>query len=351
MIAAALAFAGDLDTPTGGYGYDRQLIARLPDHGVTALPLGLGDGFPFPNPARAAAALDRLAATAPGTVLLVDGLALGALPAEGLARLGRPLVGLVHHPLALEGDLAPEMAAALEAGERAALSTCAAVIAVSPETRRVLVSRYAVPPRAITLALPGTAPAERSAADGDPPRLLAVGSLTPRKGHGVLLDALETLGDLDWRLAIAGPAHDAATAAMLERRVAGRADGRIRLAGPLDAARLDGLYAASDVLVHPAFYEGYGMVLAEALRRGLPIVCTTGGAAGETVPDAAGLKVPPGDAPALAAALRRVIGDPALRRRLADGAFTAGQRLPTWDETARIVAGVLAGVEAGAAAS
>ena len=344
MIAAVLAYAGDLQAPTGGYGYDRRLIAGLPEWGVAATPLALGEGFPFPDAAQVDAALSRLAATPPGSVLLVDGLALGALPAEGLRRLGRPLVGLVHHPLALESGLTADAAARLKASERVALAECVAVIAVSPETRRVLVADYGVPAAALTLALPGSAPAPRAAADGDPPRLLAVGSLTPRKGHAVLLDALDRLGDCAWTLTILGAPDDAATAAMLERRIAARADGRIRLAGTRDATGLDAVYAASDVLVHAALYEGYGMVLAEAMRRGLPIVCTTGGAAGETVPDSAGLKVPPGDPEALAAALRQIITDPTLRRRLADGAFAAGGTLPEWAETARIVAGVLADV-------
>ena len=91
----------------------------------------------------------------------------------------------------------------------------------------------------------------------------------------------------------------------------------------------------------PSLFEGYGMVLTEAVARGLPIVCTTGGAAAETVPDAAAIKVAPGDAAALADALRSLIGDAARRQRLADASWRASQRLVRWEETARIVADVL----------
>jgi glycosyltransferase involved in cell wall biosynthesis len=104
---------------------------------------------------------------------------------------------------------------------------------------------------------------------------------------------------------------------------------------------LDQLYAQADVLVSASLFEGYGMVLAEALVRGLPLVASTGGAAAETVPDNAALKVPPGDIAALTLALRRVIMDPALRARLAEASWTAGQALPRWSDTVGRIAAVL----------
>ncbi|WP_163220136.1 glycosyltransferase, partial [Citrobacter freundii] len=86
---------------------------------------------------------------------------------------------------------------------------------------------------------------------------------------------------------------------------------------------------------------GYGMVLTEAMARGLPIVTTTGGAAAETVPDAAALKVPPADAAALRAALAAAMTDRPLRLRLADASWAAAQSLPGWDDTTRVICEVL----------
>jgi glycosyltransferase involved in cell wall biosynthesis len=83
------------------------------------------------------------------------------------------------------------------------------------------------------------------------------------------------------------------------------------------------------------------MVLAEAMARGLPIVCTTGGAAAETVPDDAAIKVPPGDERAFTLAVQRVLQDAGLRRRMADASWAASQKLPRWEDTARIIAGVI----------
>jgi glycosyltransferase involved in cell wall biosynthesis len=89
-------------------------------------------------------------------------------------------------------------------------------------------------------------------------------------------------------------------------------------------------YRAADLFVLPSFHEGYGMAFAEAMAHGLPIIATAAGAIPETVPRSAGLLVPPGDAPALAHALRRVITEPALAAGLAAGSRAAGARLPDW---------------------
>ena len=118
----------------------------------------------------------------------------------------------------------------------------------------------------------------------------------------------------------------------------------IALTGAVGQEQLDRFYDAADLFVMPSLYEGYGMVLAEAMARGLPIVCTTGGAAAATVPDAAALKVPPGDVQALGAAIQRVLDDPPLRQRMSDAAWAAGQKLPRWEDTARTIADVIRNV-------
>ena len=76
------------------------------------------------------------------------------------------------------------------------------------------------------------------------------------------------------------------------------------------------------------------MAYAEAMAHGLPIIATSAGAIPETVPPDAGLLVPPGDAAALAEALRRMLADPGLGARLAAGSRAAGARLPGWPQAA-----------------
>ena len=105
-------------------------------------------------------------------------------------------------------------------------------------------------------------------------------------------------------------------------------------AGAVQGADLDVHYDRADVFVLPTFYEGYGMAVAEAVARGLPVVCSRTGALPDLVDARSGVLVPPGDVDALAEALAAVIGDDALRARLAAGAVARAATLPTWPDTA-----------------
>lgn len=338
------AVPGGLDTLTGGYGYARRLLAALPGAGVSARHLELPGSFPFPSGADLAATARLLAGTPRGAVLLVDGLAYGALPEEVLTGLDRTLVALIHHPLARETGRTEDQLFRLAGAERAALAHAAHVIATSHATARELAAAYGVTGSRLTVALPGTDPAVRAAGSiGGPPELLCVGALIPRKGYGVLVQALAGLADLEWHVSIVGDTQRSPGeySAVRDAIASAGLTGRITFAGTVDAEALDAAYCSSDLFVMPSFYEGYGMALAEALAHGLPVVSTTGGAAAQTVPDGAGLKVPPGDAAALGAALRRILLDPALRTSCADRSWAAGAALPRWADTADAVAGVV----------
>ena len=336
------AVPGDLATPTGGYAYDRRMIAELGDLGWQVDLLDLGDGFPWPSEATRMAALTKLLAIPAGRAIVVDGLALGVLP-EGAAQLaGRnPVLALVHHPLALEAGLSAEQADALRSSERAALSAVQGVIVTSAATARLVAAEYGVPAERITIAKPGSDPAPLAAGSRDGVvRLLSVGAVVPRKGFDVLIAALATLGDLPWQLTIAGDrTRDLNAAARLDADIAGHAlENRVAVLGAVSPQHLATLYAEADVFALASHFEGYGMAYAEAVAHGLPVIGTTGGAIPDTVPSDAGLLVPPGDMPALAKALRRVIGDSDLRQRLAGGARAAAPQFPTWRQSAEIFA-------------
>jgi glycosyltransferase involved in cell wall biosynthesis len=340
-VVKPLAFAvpGDLNTPTGGYAYDRRMIAELTKLGWDVDVIDLGDEFPRPSPGASDAATKKLLAVPQGRPLVIDGLAFGTMgvSASQLAP-GRQLVALVHHPLALESGLAPAEAATFQITERAALAAASCTVTTSHTTARVLMSDYGVPERRLIVAPPGNdkAPTARGSGGTGPLALLSVGALVPRKGYDVLIAALATLRDRPWRLTIAGDCtRDPATAQRLDADIArfGLAD-RVTLAGAVPDERLDALYDGADLFVLASRYEGYGMAFAAALARGLPVIGTDAGAIPEAVPANTGILVPPDNVPALAAALSGLITDPHERRRLAAAARAAAAQLPTWKDSA-----------------
>ena len=344
----AFAVPGDLSTPTGGYAYDKRMIASSTRLGWQVDVVDLGDGFPWPRDEARMRALWRLAAVPAGRIVVVDGLALGVMP-DAASQLcpHHPLIALVHHPLALESGLSAEEADILRASERAALAVASRVIVTSVATARQLVADYAVPIDRIIVAQPGNdpAPAARGSADGTV-RLLSVGAVVPRKGFDVLIAALATMSDLPWHLTIVGARdRDPKTAAQLDADIARFKLGeRVSVLGAVASERLNELYIGADLFVLASRFEGYGMAYAEAIAHGLPVIGTTAGAIPDTVPPDAAVLVPPDDAAALALALRRLIENTDERRRLAAGAREAAGRLPTWQASAMIFARALEGL-------
>ena len=353
MVSCAFVIPGDIGMLTGGYAYDRRVLALLPAHGIDVQHVALPGSYPTPTAGDLRETERVLAGLPAATVLLMDGLAYGAMPAPLVTGLRQRIVALCHHPLAMEAGVSAECANALRTTETLALAQAQHVLVTSAFTGRALQTEFCVASAKISVAEPGTDRAVRATGTEAPLQLLAVGSIVPRKGYDVLARALAQMRTApDWRLVIVGAIRDVAARTALEVQLQARGiDGqsvaqRVTILSGIDDAQLSALYAKADLFVMPSLYEGYGMVLAEAMARGLPIVCTTGGAAAATAPDAAAIKVAPGDATAFSAALDRVLGDRALRRRYADASWLAGQSLPTWDDTARTIATVLKKVAA-----
>lgn len=336
------AYPGELETRTGGYGYDRRAVAALRDLGWNVELISLGDGFPNPNPRELDDAGKRLSELADDSLVLIDGLAFGAMD-EWAGREAKRLriMALVHHPLALETGLDSEQQAAAAAREKAALAQTRGVVVTSHMTATELAANYAVPAERIAVAIPGMDPAPLAAGGGDPPLILSIGTLTHRKGHDVLISSLEKLRDLPWTCRIVGSkVLDPGIAAELESQVARSGLGdRIELAGQIDDTRSE--FARADIFALASRYEGYGMVFAEALAQGLPIVGCAAGAVPDVVPESAGFLVPLDDPDAFAAALRRLLEEPETRISMADAAAIAGAKLPSWRDTAVIISDFL----------
>lgn len=338
---------GDIDdtaAPSGGNRYDRRLCDGLAASGRPVREVAVPGTWPRPDePARTGLARS-LAALPDGAVVLMDGLVACGVPGIVVPEAGRlRLAVLVHLPLADEPGQAD-----LNAGERTVLEAAGAVVATSPWAKDHLIAQHGLDPSRVHAIAPGTDPAPLASGSGGAGRLLCVASVTPRKGHDVLVEALAAIAHLPWDCECAGPLdRDPGHVSNLHRLIGRhRLGGRIDLRGPLTGKRLDDAYAAADLLVLSSRAEPFGMVVTEALARGIPVVATSVDGVPDTLgwdPTGAvpGLLVPPDDSAALAAALRRWLTDPALRGRLRATARLRRGMLPGWDDTARRMATVL----------
>jgi glycosyltransferase involved in cell wall biosynthesis len=344
----------DPGRPSGGNTYDRMLARGLAEHGwevhpheVPGDPRAGGSGFTASELATA------LAGVPSGGVAVVDGLVGSDRPEVLVAESERlRVVVLVHLPLGL--DARDRDAAPVRVREQAALGAVSAVVTPSRWTRRWLLDTYGLDATRVAVAVPGVEPARVVEGCADGRRLLCVGAVVPAKGHDVLLEALARLvGVGDWILECVGPlGRDPAFVDRLRRQVGDLGlSGRVRFSGALGGAALDDAYARSDLLVTASRGETYGMVVTEALARGIPVLATRVGGLPEALGRAPGGRrpgtlVPVDDASALAGALEQWLGDPRVREHLRAAARERRPTLPTWAATTAEVARVLVEVAA-----
>ena len=335
--------------PSGGNTYDRRVCRGLAALGWEVDEHAVPGAWPRAGEAGHAALASTVRRLADGAVVLLDGLIASAAPAA-LVPQSRRLrqVVLVHMPL---GHRAPDgEAGAVRAREREVLEAAAAVVTTSVWARRRLGELYALPADRVHVAEPGVDAAGLAPGTVAGDALLCVAAVTPDKGHDVLLDGLATVTDLSWRCACVGSlARDAAFAGGMVRRARSSGlGGRVRFAGPRTGPELERAYADADLLVLASHAETYGMVVTEALARGVPVLAADVGGVTEALGHGdnetrPGLLVPPCDPAALGGALRRWLCDPELRGRLRRAARERRASLPTWPATTSVVAGVLAG--------
>lgn len=340
----------DPAAPSGGDVYDARVATHWPgDLQVCRAP----GSWPRPTGADRAA-LGRLLDGAGEGPVLVDGLVGSAVPELVAASARARTTGLlVHSTLSAGSGASGALAVELDALERRALGAADLVATTSAWSAADLRRRYGV--EGVVVARPGVDPAPVSPGSLDPgsgtgAHLLALGALTPVKNHAVLLAALASLRDLDWRLTVAGPAPDRAFA----DRLAGAAQelgvgDRVTWAGPLRGPALEQAWAAADLLVHPSRSETWGMVVTEAHARGVPAVVAGGTGAEEALtwgpgpaPGAAVDVGDGGDGEQLGDLLRRWLTDEATRESWRRAALHRRDRLPGWRQTAQVLHDALA---------
>lgn len=333
--------------PSGGNTYDRRLCRALAARGWSVRLRQLPGDWPEAGEVARRHLADVLDAVPAGSVALVDGLVALAAPQVVVPASRRlQVVVLVHMPISAHSTRARE-------GEAAVLRSAAGVVSPSEWSRRWLLAQHRLDPRRVHAAPPGVDPAPSVSGSAHGGRLLCVGAVTPAKGHDLLVAALASVADRSWRCTCVGsldrdPAY--VTELCESVRALGLAD-RVELRGPLTGSGLDAVYAAADVLVHASRAETYGMVVTEALARGLPVLATDAGGVSEALgatPDGQrpGMLTEVDSAAGLAGSLSSWLADADVRRRLRRSALVRRAGLVGWDRTGDRVARVLEGVAA-----
>lgn len=330
---------GDPDQNTGGYRYVRRIAEGLNDIGVEASREGLNGVFPIPDRLAESSLESLLAGLADGSVVVLDGLAMGGLPDVVAAHAGRlRMVALVHHPLADETGLAAPARDWLFRVERRALAVVAGVITTSRHTAERLLD-YNVPAKRIRVVEPGSdtvtpeSPGdERSTEPDSGLNVLCVAHLSPRKAQHHLIEALSDLQHLAWHCTLAGSTdRDEAYGHRIRELILEHGlETRITLAGELNDDGLAAAYERADIFVLPSVYEGYGMVIDEALAAGLPVITTDGGALASTGNRPGIRQYPAGDTARLRACLKEWLSDPQELLRMTRQANTEAQCLRRW---------------------
>ena len=327
---------GKLQTKTGGYIYDRRIVEGLKSLGWEVSLHCLDPSFPFPTVTALAHARKIFSALHSGNLVIIDGLALSGMPdllKEHMKRLR--LIGLIHHPLALESGLSSKKRQILYKREKQCLKIVKRTFVTSEWTKKKI-SDLGIPSNKIRVVIPGTDKATlTNRAFNGLINMLCVATLTPRKGHSLLFEAVAKLPKDSWHLTCIGSLkRDIPTVKKLRAQLKRlKLIDNVTLLGEISSEELSIHYQNTDLFVLTSHLEGYGMVLAEAVARGLPIICTDAGAISSTPAGRAAMLIPEGDLNKLTKALLTVTNEVNFLKQLANRSISVRNDLPTWDQS------------------
>lgn len=328
------------DLPSGGNRYDEELVTGLRALGLEVHEYPVTGPWPLPELHERQRLAELLSAEQDW---LIGNIVGSAAPEEITAAVaaGRRVTVLMHYFPADDPSLTAADRRRLAASEARAVTAASAVVVTSAWAAGQVASRYGRDDAVV--AVPGFSPAALapgSSCGGGPPTLLWLARLTRAKDPLTFVEALARSDDLGWTARLVGPALDADLTQRVRERIerTGLTD-RIAVVGTRDGEALEAEWARTDLLVHTSHTETYGMVVSEALARGIPSIVGSGTGAVEA--QEVGETFPPGDVDALTRTLRGWLTDQRLRERWRTDAAVVRAHLPTWSDTARSVATAL----------
>jgi glycosyltransferase involved in cell wall biosynthesis len=344
----------DRDVPTGGNVYNSNLLTELDALGVKVRLQTLPGPWPEGN-ASTHAQLAKVLQGAPTSI--VDGIVGCGAPDVIAAAVdsGRVILILLHLPISDELGLEPSRRERYAALEARAIRAASGVLSTSRWSAEKFTRRFGC--RDVGVAVPGVRPAEvaRGSQHTGAPRFLTLATLTPTKDQLTLVQALRQVAGLSWTAALIGSDQSAPHyAARVRAHIASAGlTERIVVPGMLTGDTLDREWDAADLLVLPSRTETYGLVIGEALARGVPAVvpAETGAVEalhqGETMHSSVtpGTAVPSGDPARLAEVFRSWLTKPTLRHAWRQAALARRATLPGWQQTAKSVLTYLERVE------
>ena len=336
-MRVAFITVGDTGRKTGGYLYDGRVISSLRRRGLVIEEVVAGGALP-----------DEQRKVSPGLGSTFDPSRFDTIVVDALARIAvaphldrwqtfRPVVALVHELPSVAGGGSEPETVARERDHEEPLLRADRFIAVSDHGRNVLLDRgvspgriHVVPPGFDRVPVGDGTPARREG----PVRALCVAQWIPRKGiltlveawtlherRGAVLELIgETNADADYTARVRAAIDAAPRASIVE-------------SGCVGDASLGASYAKADLFVLPSRYEGYGIVYAEALAFGLPIIACDAGPVPDLVGREAGVLIQPNDRDDLSSALDLLLGDSELRTKMSVAASRRASRLPRWEDT------------------
>jgi glycosyltransferase involved in cell wall biosynthesis len=346
-MRVGLLIYDSINTLSGGYLYDRQLVGHLESQGDQVVIISI----PWRNYLRHLAdnfsrSLYRRLVELPVDILLQDELnhaSMFKLNGQLKKETDYQIISIVHHLRCSE--LHPGWEKRLYRSiEKRYLQGVDGYVFNSHNTRQV-VEDLIGGEKAFVVAFPAgdrlkpvltLSQINTRAKQEEPLRLLFLGNVIPRKGLSILLEALTPITHHRWHLSIVGSLEmDMRYADGIVRKVkANGLDDRVKFFGPLDENELKKVMVSSQLMVIPSSYEGFGIAYLEGMGFGLPAIASAAGGAAEIITHGVdGFLIPPGNSTLLREALYQVIEDRELLAQMSRAALERFQCHPTWEDT------------------